>query len=178
MDKNLAPLKDKSLLIIFAYAPANLGHLRVTDALYHGLPKQINTPFILGSQDKTITYLHRLMSLNPIISFLADRIERNNFFEYLSTIIYRKILYGKTNIVYEQMLTLIDELYEKPTKVLIVATHFALAQQLSAIKEKLEKKNLKIILVVQVTDDSPFRIWLVPGADLTFVPSEKTKKNS
>lgn len=72
MDKSLEPLKDKSLLIIFAYAPAGLGHLRVTDALYQGLPKDINTPLILGSQDETITYLHRLMSLNPLISFLAN----------------------------------------------------------------------------------------------------------
>lgn len=176
MDKILEPLKDKSLLIIFAYAPAGLGHLRVTDALYHGLPKEAGTPILLGSQDKTITHLHRLMSLNPIISWLADRIERNDFFEHISTIIYRKILYSKTKIIYEQMLTIIDEIYKTPTKVLVIATHFGLAQQLAAIKERLEKeKNIKMILVVQVTDDSPFRIWVVPGADLIVVPSEKTK---
>lgn len=177
MDKLLEPLKDKSLLIVFAYAPAGLGHLRVTDALYHGLPKEAGTPLLLGSHDATITHLHRLMSLNPIVSWLADRVERNDFFEHISTIIYRKILYSKTKILYEQMLTIIDEIYTTPTKVLVVATHFGLAQQLAAIKGRLEKeKNIKMILVVQVTDDSPFRIWVVPGADLIIVPSERTKE--
>jgi hypothetical protein len=173
----LEPLKDKSLLIVFAYAPAGLGHLRVTDALYHGLPKEIATPMLLGSQDLTITHLHRLMSLNPIVSWLADRAERNNFFENLSTIIYRYILRSRTKTLYEQMLTIIDEIYTTPTKVLVVATHFGLAHQLAAIKTRLEKeKNIRMILAVQVTDDSPFRIWVVPGADLIAVPSEKTKE--
>lgn len=176
MDKLLEPLKDKSLLIVFAYAPAGLGHLRVTDALYHGLPKEIGTPLLLGSQDKTITHLHRLMSLNPIISRLADWAESKTFVEEISTVIYRKILKSKTEVLYNQMLTIIDEIYTTPTKVLVVATHFGLAHQLASIKEKLEKeKNIKMILVVQVTDDSPFRIWVVPNADLIIVPSEKTK---
>lgn len=176
MDKNFQALKDKSLLIVFAYAPAGLGHLRVTDALYHGLPKDINTPLLLGSQDQTITYLHRLMSLNPIISRLADFIENNDFIEEISTIIYRKILQINTKTLYQQITTIIDELYTPPTKLLVVATHFGLAHQISSIKKKLEKeKNLKVILVVQVTDDSPFKIWAVPQADLIFVPSEKTK---
>lgn len=178
MDKIIEPLKDKSLLIVFAYAPAGLGHLRVTDALYHGLPKEIGSPLLLGSQDQTITYLHRLMSLNPIISRLADWIENHTFIEEISTIIYRKILYAKTDILYKQMLTIIDEIYTTPTKVLVVATHFGLAHQLAAIKKRLEKeKNIKMILVVQVTDDSPFKIWVVPDADLIVVPSEKTKNN-
>lgn len=176
MNKDLQALKDKSLLIVFAYAPAGLGHLRVTDALYHGLPKNINTPLLLGSQDQTITYLHRLMSLNPIISRLADFIENNDLIEEISTIIYRKILQLNTKTLYQQITTIIDELYTPPTKLLVVATHFGLAHQISSIKTKLEKeKNLKVILVVQVTDDSPFKIWAVPQADLIFVPSEKTK---
>lgn len=176
MDKSsLDVLTNKSLLIIFAYAPAGLGHLRVTDALYHGLPKEA-TPLLLGSQDTTITHLHRLMSLNPVISWFADWVEKNSFFEDISTAIYRKILRSRTEVLFKQMLTIIDEIYTTPTKVLVVATHFGLAHQLSAIKERLEKeKNIKMILVVQVTDDSPFKIWAVPGADLIFVPSEKTK---
>ncbi len=170
-------LSDKSLLIIFAYAPAGLGHLRVTDALYHGLPKEATNPLLLGAQDTSITYLHRVMSLNPIISRLADLAETNNFFETVTTNIYRKILRSHTDVLYKQMLTIIDEIYTTPSKVLVVATHFGLAHQLSAIKEKLEKeKNIKMILAVQVTDDAPFYIWCVPGADVIFVPSHKTKE--
>lgn len=178
MDKILEPLKDKSLLIVFAYAPAGLGHLRVTDALYHGLPKDTVTPLLLGSQDTTITHLHRLMSLNPVVSWLADWAERNIYVEEISTIIYRKILKSRTDVLYNQMMTIIDEIYTTPTKVLVVATHFGLAHQLASIKKRLEKeKNIRMILAVQVTDDSPFRIWVVPGADLIVVPSEKTKNN-
>ncbi len=176
MDKLLEPLKDKSLLIVFAYAPAGLGHLRVTDALYHGLPKEIGTPLLLGSQDTTITHLHRLMSLNPLVSRLADWIETSKLIEEFSTYIYRNILRSRTKVLYEQMLTIIDEIYTTPTKVLVVATHFGLAHQLAAIKGRLEKeKNIRMILVVQVTDDSPFCIWVVPDADLILAPSEKTK---
>ncbi|MBW7960217.1 hypothetical protein B6D29_00605 [Microgenomates bacterium UTCPR1] len=178
MDQRLKPLKDRSLLVVFAYAPAGLGHLRVTDALYHGLPKDANTPLLLGSQDQTITYLHRLMSLNPVISRLADWIESNIFIEEISTAIYRRILEANTDILYRQMLTIVDEVYETPSKILVVATHFGLAHQLAAIKKRLEKeKNIRMILTVQVTDDSPFRIWVVPEADLIVVPSEATKNN-
>ena len=172
----LSGLSDKSLLTIFAYAPAGLGHLRVTDALYHGLPKEATTPLLLGSQDNTITYLHRLMSLNPIIRDLTTWAERG-IAENITTHIYRNILRSQTDVLYKQMLTIIDERYTPPTKVLVVATHFGLAHQLAAIKERLEKeKSIKMILVVQVTDDSPHHIWCVPGADLIVVPSEKTKE--
>ncbi|MBI5126911.1 hypothetical protein HZA76_00435 [Candidatus Roizmanbacteria bacterium] len=175
MDKLLSPLKDKSLLIIFAYAPAGLGHLRVTDALYHGLPKEVGTPLLLGSQDTTITYLHRFMSINPIIRHLTVWLE-TGLAEDVTTVIYRYFLRTRTEVLYKQMLTLINEIYTPPTKVLVIATHFGLAHQLASLKDKLEKDtNIKMILVVQVTDDSPHHIWYVPGADLIVVPSNKTK---
>lgn len=177
MDKKLLALSDKSLLIIFAYAPAGLGHLRVTDALFHALPKEASTPLLLGSQDTNITYLHRLMSLNPIIRPISEKLEVG-IAEDITTAIYRHFLRSKNDVLYNQMLTIINERYTAPSKVLVVATHFGLAHQLSAIKEKIEKQlNLEMLLVVQVTDDSPHHIWYVPGADLIMVPSEKTKEN-
>ncbi len=176
MDKPTSPFEDKSLLICFAYAPAGLGHLRVTDALYHGLPEGANTPLLLGSQDTTITYLHRFMSLNPFIRYLTVWAEKGRV-ENITTFIYRYLLRSHTDLLYQQMKTIISESYIAPSKILIIATHFGLAHQLSAIKERLEKDTMiKVILVVQVTDDSPHHIWFIPGADLIFVPSERTQR--
>ena len=176
MDKPTSPFEDKSLVICFAYAPAGLGHLRVTDALYHGLPKGANTPLLLGSQDKTITYLHRFMSLNSFIRHFTVWMEKGRI-ENITASIYRYLLRSHTSLLYEQMKTIINESYTTPSKILIIATHFGLAHQLSAIKERLEKEtSIKVILVVQVTDDSPHHIWLIPGADLIFAPSERTQR--
>ena len=176
MDKSTSPFEDKSLLICFAYAPAGLGHLRVTDALYHGLPKGTNTPLLLGSQDRTITYLHRFMSLNSVIRRLTVWAEKDRV-ENVTTFIYRYLLRSHTDLLYQQMKTIISESYTAPSKILIIATHFGLAHQLSAIKERLEKDTMiKVILVVQVTDDSPHHIWFIPGADLIFAPSERTQR--
>ena len=176
MDKPASSLEDKSLLICFAYAPAGLGHLRVTDALYHGLPKGTNTPLLLGSQDTTITYLHRFMSLNSYIRRLTVWAEKGRV-ENITTFIYKYILRSHTDLLYEQMKTIISESYTAPSKILIIATHFGLAHQLSEIKERLEKDTrIKVVLVVQVTDDSPHHIWYIPGADLIFAPSERTQR--
>lgn len=177
MDKPGSPLNNKSLLIVFAYAPAGLGHLRVTDALYHGLLKNVDSPILLGSQDTTITYLHRLMSLNPIIRPIAEWVEKGTA-ENATTALYRYLLRSNTDVLYNQLLTIINERYTPPSKILAVATHFGLAHQMSAIKKKIESEmNIEMKLVVQVTDDSPHHIWYIPGADLIVVPSEKTKDN-
>ena len=173
MEKHLS---DKSLLILFAYAPAGFGHLRVTDALYHGLPKEATPPLLLGSQDTSITLIHRIMSTNSLVRSLTVWAE-TGFAEDVITFLYRAFLRFKKESLYKQMITILGERLEPPTTVLIIATHFGLAHQLAAIKKRLEEeKKIKIILVVQVTDDSPHHIWYVPGADVTFVPSEKTKE--
>ena len=166
---------DKNLLLIFTYAPAGLGHLRVTDALYRGLPKNAQ-PIVLGSHDKEITFLHRLASA----SIFGRRIME--YFQYgvleeIFTAVYRKFLRLRTKKVYEQLETLIEEYINPPKKVLIVSTHFSLAHQIAEIKNKLSaEKKVQIILTVQVTDDSPQKIWYVDNADVIFVPSIYTKK--
>jgi len=66
-----SPLNQKSVMVIFTYAPAGLGHLRVTDALYHGLPDGVD-PIILGSQDSFIRLAHRFTSIHPIARYIFE----------------------------------------------------------------------------------------------------------
>ena len=41
-------LAQRQLQLVLTYAPAGLGHLRVMDALYHGLPETTN-PVVLAA---------------------------------------------------------------------------------------------------------------------------------
>ena len=174
MDKDLSVLKDKSLVLVFTYAPAGLGHLRVTDALYHGLPKD-TVPILLGSQDKSISFLHRLTSIHPILRGVMEWTQRG-LPEDIFTDFYRQYLRRRTRLIYEQLVTILDQRIDLPKTVLVISTHFGLAHQLAAIKEKIiQDKKIRLILIVVVTDDSPQHVWYVPGTDLTFVPSYKTK---
>jgi hypothetical protein len=162
-------------MIIFTYAPAGLGHLRVTDALYHGLPEDIS-PLLLSSLDKWIVNLHRFTSINTLARAIFESTQEG-ILEDLFTLSYRFFLRTNTKNIYQQMVTIIDQRIEKPKTLLVVATHFGLAHQIAAIKDIVMKdRDVRIVLVVQVTDDSPQHIWYVPGADLTFVPSKKTKE--
>jgi hypothetical protein len=54
-----------------------------------------------------------------------------------------------------------------------VCTHFGLAHKLAAIKEKLQKeKQVRMVLVVFVSDDTFQHIWYIDGADLLVVGSQ------
>lgn len=168
-------LSQKSLVIIFAYAPAGLGHLRVSDALYHGLPDEV-TPLLLGSQDKTIATWHRLMSSHPLGRRLMEWIQQG-WPEDFFTGIYRRHLRMHTTSLYQQLTMILEQRIDLPKNMLVVSTHFGLAHQLAAVKEQLKReKGVNVYLVVVLTDDSPQHIWYIPGADLTFVPSENTKE--
>lgn len=174
MSEILSLLTQRSLLIIFAYASAGLGHLRVTDALYHGLPAKTN-PILLNSQDSSISYLHRLTSIHPTTRAVLEWLQSGKP-EDLFTFGYRQFLRSRTKFLSAQFETVLDQQMANLDTILVVATHFGLAHQLAAIKTKLSRaRQIKIILVVQVTDDSPQHIWYVPGADLIVVPSERTK---
>ncbi len=168
-------LSQKSLVVILAYAPTGLGHLRVTDALFHGLPSTV-TPLLLGSQDRSIGLLHRITSIHPLGRSLMEWTQRG-MVETVFTSIYRRLLNTRADILYSQLSTILDQRITVAKKVLVVSTHFGLAYELSRIKKNLEKeKDIQIILVVVVTDDSPQQLWYVPETDLTFVPSAKTKE--
>lgn len=170
-----AILSKKSLVLIFSYAPAGLGHLRVTDALYGGLPPEVS-PLLLGSQAKTIEAIHRILSIHTIFRKLFEW-GQSGPFQDLFTTIYVQIIRSQKKLMMQQMMTVLDQRIDVPKTVLVVATHYGLAHQLGAIKEKIEKqRNVRVILVVQVTDDSPQYIWYIPEADLTVVPSEYTKQ--
>ena len=170
-----SPLQQKSVMVIFTYAPAGLGHLRVTDALYHGLPDGVD-PIILGSQDSFIRLAHRFTSIHPIARSLFEWAQHGALTE-IFTYFYRLFLRTQTKNLYRQMITVTSQRIEFPQTVVVVATHYGMAQQIGAIKKKLMKAlDIRIILVVQVTDDTPQHIWYVQGADLIFVPSEQTKK--
>lgn len=170
------PQENYSTMVIFAYAPTGLGHLRVTDALHDGMPFKTKT-VVLGAQDMRITYIHRIMSTSQVGRFIFEWFQ-NGFGEDLFTGLYRNALRSNTKTVYEQVLTLIDQQYTPLKKVVCVCTHFSLAHQLAEIKPKIEaERKVEFNVVVQVTDDSPQGIWYIQGADLITVPSHETKKS-
>jgi hypothetical protein len=174
MSETLSLLTQKSLFIIFTYAPAGLGHLRVTNALYQGLPAQAN-PILLRSQEASIGYLHRLSSIHPTARAIMEWLQAGKP-EELFTRIYRRFLRSRTKYLSDRIETVLDERMANLDLILVVATHFGLAHQLAAIKTELSRsRHIPIVLVLQVTDDSPQRIWYVPGADLIVVPSERTQ---
>lgn len=173
--EEIALSNDKSLVVIFTYALAGLGHLRVTKALSEGLPKDID-PVLFGSFDKNIQGIHSFISVHKITRDLMEWVQRGQP-QKIFTRLYRKYLRSHTDVWYSQISLIFDQKIDVPRNIVVVATHFGLAHQLAVIKDKIEKEEgVKIFLVVQVTDDTPQYIWYVPGADLTFVPSEFTKK--
>jgi hypothetical protein len=171
----LHQLTNRQLQLILTYAPAGLGHLRIMDSLYHGLPATVN-PVVLGSEDKSIQTMHRLTSINPIGSAIFDWLQTGPLAP-LANSLYRLSLRWDTRVVYQELSRLIDERLDPPKKILVVATHFGLAHKLAVIKKKLEReKQVRIVLVVFVSDDTFQQIWYVDGADLLAVTSEFIRK--
>lgn len=164
---------SKNCIYIFAYAPAGLGHLRVVNALRQGLPANV-VSYLFGADDKFITSFHRFASIHFATRWLMERIQRG-ILENWFTLVYRNYLRHHTSRFFRQISQIVDQ-NPKVSTVIVIATHFGLAHQLAVIKEKLiREKKTNILLVVQVTDDTPQHIWYVPGADIIFVPSDKTK---
>lgn len=160
-------------LLIFTYAPAGLGHLRVTDALADCRPKDFSY-IMLGSYDKFITNFHRFFSTNTIAKWIFT-ISQYGFLEAVVTSLYTKILLMTSGKIYEQLKEIIDE-KKDVSEIWVVATHFGMAHQIGHVKDRLIKETGKIIrLIVQVTDDTSQHIWCIKGSDLTFVPSLHTK---
>ena len=167
-------LDNKSITIIFIYAYAGLGHLRVTDALNEGLSKKASHT-ILGVENKTLTYFHRLTSVYPAARFIFERVQRG-VLEDLFTFFYRRHIRKKTGPFSNQVIKVLKR-KKGVKKALIIATHYELAHKLGQAKKEIEKKTgMKVILILQVTDDSPQQIWYVSEADIIFVPSHYTRK--
>ena len=172
---NLDDLVDSELAIIFATSPTGLGHLRVTDALYHGLPKN-SSPILLGAQDPSVSAIYRFVSINPFTRRVMELLALppwNNSFAILA----RRAIRTQTTLLSQQLKTILNERMTVPKKVLLVATHITLGHQLGAIKKRLEKElGITILLVIQITDDTPQPIWYIYDADAIFVPSDYSKK--
>lgn len=166
-------LSQEGLVIVFAFASAGLGHLRDTDALKDGLPDGVSS-LILNPGDEPIRFIHRFTSVSPLARRIMEFMQ-NGLPQSIFTFFYRRYLRRSGKTIKNEFLQLINK--KKPKTLLIMATHFGLAHQVAAIKEDIEKETgCKIVLVVQVTDDSPQYIWYVDGADLTFVTSEYVKR--
>ncbi|MFA5776445.1 MAG: hypothetical protein WC988_02735 [Patescibacteria group bacterium] len=161
-------------LVVFTYAPAGLGHVRVANALMGGIPAGLDYA-ILAPSDRSTESMHRFSSLNVPARHVMEFFQRG-FAEALFTKVYTEHLKHHTGKLSTQFIELIQSREVKPDKIVVVATHFGLAYQLGAIKSQLEKTfQTQIYLVVQVTDDSPQIIWYVDSADLIICPSHKTK---
>lgn len=168
-------LTRKSLVLVLAYAPTGLGHLRVTYALNDGLPQGVS-PVLLGSKDNSLTYLHRLASTNAWGRKIQETIQSPPF-ESIFMTLYRYFLKSRTEELYEHLLTILDQRILEPKSMVVVSTHFGLGHQLVELKKRLSKeRGIKMFVVVVVTDDTVQQIWYVDGADLTFVPSQTTKE--
>jgi len=107
-------LTDRQLLLILTYAPAGLGHLRVTDALYDGLPETVN-PVILGSQDNSIQFIHRVVSINPIGRSFFQWLETGPF-SLPASRLFRFLIRINTSVVYNEMSELLSERLVVPSQ--------------------------------------------------------------
>lgn len=168
-------LASPDLVIVLAQALTGLGHLRVTHALYRGLPPGVHA-LLLSSQDTRINYMHKIMSINPTLRQFME-FTQGGWAEDLFTVVARKYFRRPSKILEEQLQTILEEHIIKPKTLLIVATHLNLGHQLAAMKDEFgAKNNVHVVLIVVVTDDSPQHLWAVGGADMIFVPSEYTKR--
>ncbi len=174
-ESTIDKLTHRQLQLVLCYAPAGLGHLRITDSLYHGLPETVN-PVVLGSQDESIRTIHRLTSIHPIGRAIFQWLETGPLSSPANSL-YRYSLRMNTRVVYDEITRLIAERLEPPREILAVCTHFGLAHKLAAIKEKLQKQEgVRMVLVVFVSDDTFQHIWYIDGADLLVVASQYTKR--
>lgn len=170
-----------SSLVILAYASAGLGHLRVTNALRSGLSAmrrdepQLASPVLLASKDASVTRIHRIMSVHPVLRSIMEWTQRG-WFEDVFTVLYSRQLRRNTQAFHEQISSILAQQKTLPKSLIFVATHFGQAHQLASLKPHLERElGIKAKLIVCVTDDSPQHMWYVAGADLIVVPSFKTK---
>lgn len=167
-------LADPSITVIFATSPTGLGHLRVTEALYSGLPHTV-APVLLGAQDQSVSALYRFVSIHPLTRRVMTVLQLPPLDKPFA-IVGRTLLRMQTKLLYQQLKTILSERLVVPKTVLLVAPHTILGHQLGAIKAKMAKElGIDIILIVQVTDDSPQAIWYVYDADLLLVPSHYTE---
>lgn len=173
-DSSLDTLLAPEVLLLFGYAPTGLGHLRVTDALWRGLSKP-GEPVVIGASDKGLALAHRLLTQKKLVQAFFEWTQ-SGWRQQWGTPFYRRAMRSKTDIVRGEVHAALAKVSEKPRQIVVLATHFDVAHRIAAAKEQLLRETgVSIFLAVQVTDDSPQHVWLVPGADVIFVPSFLTR---
>lgn len=164
----------KNTLIVFTYSNTGFGHLRVSDALYHSIPENVNYLYF-QADSKIINFLHKFTSIHPVARSIFEW-SQNGIQEYIFTAFYRLLLRISSYKLINKFISVIKNVKTPVKKIIVIATHFSIAHQLTYIKDKLEKNlKCKLYIYVQVTDDSPQLIWYVPKTDVIFVPSKLTK---
>jgi hypothetical protein len=164
----------KKTLVVFTYAPAGLGHIRVANALMESLK---DAPYCIFSPlDKTTEAMHRFSSINTFARKIME-FTQSGFAGYLYTKIYTNYLKTHTDDLLSQFIRVVISQKYKPDKIIIVSTHFGLAYQLGELKDKISRSlGAKVHLVVTITDDSPQDIWYVDTADILISPSQNTRR--
>lgn len=164
-------------LVIFAHSPAGFGHLRVTLALQEGLiAGGAHLSAMLGTEDPLISRIHRATSVTRF-GLAVQEWFQHGFQQSIMTYCFRTLLQMNARSVVTDIETIVLARPEKPTQIVVVATHFGPAHKIAKMRREIEERvGIPLTLVVQVTDDSPLSIWYVPGADMTCVPSEYTKR--
>jgi hypothetical protein len=169
------PLNSSDVVIVIAQALTGLGHLRISHALYHGLPADAHT-LLLSSTDSSINVMHRITSVHPLMYRLMEFTQYGvpqDIFLWLAL----RYLHSTVTPLEEQLQHIFDQQVIRPNIMLIVATLTSVGHQIAYIKKRFEaKNNVRIVLVSVVTDDSPQHIWAIAGSELIFVPSEYTKR--
>ncbi|MCX7928386.1 MAG: hypothetical protein N2558_01730 [Patescibacteria group bacterium] len=167
-------ITKENVMIVFTTSPAGLGHIRVMEALRGELPSNVRSE-ILGVNDPKVQMMHRITSQKVFLRKIMEFLQTNCYTESIITKLYVYYLRKYPQEVYLRLLKMIRRRNPNPKVVVIVATHVSLAHQIAQIKQRLSlKAKTKIVLSVVVTDDTPLIIWAVKGADLIFVPSQKT----
>lgn len=161
----------KDVLVILATSPAGLGHIRVMAALREGLSGKI--PVVeVGITDTFIQEVHRVTSRNVALRRVMEFVQHNGVAETIFSRSYVARLRQNFHEAFHRIVDVVARQRPKPTRLVIVATHFGLAHQLAQVKGELERTTrTTITLAVVVTDDSPQRVWAVWGADVIFCPS-------
>lgn len=164
----------EDVAVVMAQALQGLGHLRVSDAISHGLPKEV-TPLFLTSRDPVLAYSHKIVSTHVVFRALHEWVQ-HGWPEELFTRWYRWSLRKNTSELEHHLTELLASQKRQPTTLLVVATHFGLGHQFAQLKSRWEKAHgSRMIVVVVVTDDTPLHLWAVDGADAIIVPSVHTK---
>ena len=92
---NESPLASSDTVIVLAQALTGLGHLRVSHALYHGLPPGAHA-LLLSSQDESVNSIHALTSIHPFFRNVME-FTQHGWAEDVFTVLARRYFRSHNN---------------------------------------------------------------------------------